>query len=189
VKAPLQVETARLVLSRPEGHDAEAIFERYASDREVTQFLGWPRHRSIAETQAFLRFSAEEWERWPAGPYLIRSRGDGRLLGGTGFGFETPDEAVTGYVLAKDAWGKGYATEALTAIVEVAPTIGVRRLHALCHPDHRASWRVLEKCGFARDRDGLHKAEFPNLAPGVLQDVACYAMLFAAGASDRSATI
>lgn len=184
MKAPLQFETARLVLSRPEGSDAEAIFERYAGDPHVTLFLGWRRHRSVADTKAFLIFSAGEWERWPAGPYLIRSRGDGRLLGSTGFGFETPDRAVTGYVLAKDAWGKGYATEALAAILELAPRIGVRRLHALCHPDHRASWRVLEKCGFVRDRNWSHQVEFPNLAPGVLQDVACYAMLFEPRASD-----
>ncbi len=111
---------------------------------------------------------------------MIRSRGDDQLLGGTGFAFETPDQAVTGYVLAKDAWGKGYATEALTAIVDVAGQIGMRRLYALCHPEHRASWRVLEKCGFVRDVTWSRQVEFPNLARGVLQDVNCYAMQFAA---------
>ena len=174
VKAPLHVETQRLRLSPPEPADAAEIFERYAGDAEVTRFLGWPRHRSLAETEAFLAFSRAEWERWPAGPYLIRSRDDGRLLGGTGFGFETPDQAVTGYVLAKEAWGQGYATEALTAIVDVALEIGVRRLDAFCHPDHRASRRVLEKCGFAHDLARSKQSEFPNLAPGVPQAVACY---------------
>jgi RimJ/RimL family protein N-acetyltransferase len=179
VKAPPQIETARLVLSRPAPGDADAIFQRYASDPDVTRFLGWPRHQSIADTQTFLAFSVREWERWPAGPYLIWSRGNGQLLGGTGFGFETPDQAVTGYVLAKDAWGKGYATEALTAIVQLARDIGVRRLKALCHPEHRNSWHVLEKCGFVRDSTWSKQVEFPNLAPGVPQDVVCYEMLFA----------
>jgi ribosomal-protein-alanine N-acetyltransferase len=183
VKAPLQIETARLLLSRPEWSDVDAIFQRYASDPDVTRFLGWPRHRSIADTQAFLGFSVEEWKRRPAGPYLIRLRGNGQLLGGTGFGFETEDQAVTGYVLAKDAWGKGFATEALTAIVQVARDIGVARLSALCHPEHRASRRVLEKCGFVRDGTWAGQVEFPNLAPGVPQDVACYEMLLAARAT------
>jgi RimJ/RimL family protein N-acetyltransferase/uncharacterized glyoxalase superfamily protein PhnB len=182
MKAPPKIETARLVLSRPERSDTETIFERYAGDPDVTRFLGWPRHRSVADTQAFLAFSAEEWERWPAGPYLIWSREDGRLLGSTGFGFEAPTDAVTGYVLAKDGWGKGYATEALTAIVDAARHIGVRRLRAFCHPDHRPSWRVLEKCGFVRDRGWSRQVEFPNLAPGVPQDVACYEMVFEANA-------
>ena len=183
VKASLHIETARLVLSPPGIREAAAMFQRYASEPEVTRFLGWPRHRSIADTHAFLEFSAQEWERWPAGPYMIRSRADGELLGGTGLGFETPDQAVTGYVLAKDAWGKGYATEALTAMVDLASQLGVRRLHAQCHPDHRASSRVLEKCGFVRDGTWSRQVGFPNLAPGVAQDVACYVRILAAGPS------
>jgi [ribosomal protein S5]-alanine N-acetyltransferase len=176
VKGPAEIVTTRLVLRPPTLTDAASIFERYASDPDVTRFLGWPRHESVAETEAFVRFSADEWVRWPAGPYLIWSRGDGRLLGGTGLAFEELDRAVTGYVLAKDAWGWGYATEALRAMVDVARQVGVKRLYALCHPEHRASWRVLEKCGFERDVDWTKPAEFPNLAPGVLQDVRCYAI-------------
>jgi ribosomal-protein-alanine N-acetyltransferase len=177
VKAPIHIDTARLVLQQPTITDAAAIFERYASDREVTRFVGWPRHRSVEDTRAFLRFSAEEWTQWPAGPYLIRSRREGQLLGGTGFGFESPHQAMTGYVLARDAWGQGYATEALEAIIEIARRIGVARLYALCHPAHRASWRVLEKCAFARHDVPKRQAEFPNLSPGVQQDVLCYAMV------------
>ena len=176
MKAPLQLATARLLLRQPQPHDADAIFERYASDPEVTGFLGWPRHRSIQDTEAFLQFSAREWERWPAGPYLIVSRADGRLLGGTGLGFETAHEAVTGYVLARDAWGKGYATEALGAMIEVAARIGVTRLTALCHPDHRLSQRVLEKCGFVRDETS-RLLEFPNLLPGVQREAFSYALI------------
>ena len=112
--------------------DAVEIFQRSASDTEVTRFLGWPRHQSVHDTEAFLRFSAQEWDQWPAGPYLIVSHSNGQLLGSTGFGFQTPREAITGYALAKDAWGKGFATEALCAIVDVAPQIGVTRLFALC---------------------------------------------------------
>lgn len=174
MKAPPQLETARLILAAPTAADADTVFERYASDPEVTKYLGWPRHQSVADTRGFLAFSAAEWKRWPAGPYLIRTRSDGRLLGSTGLGFERPDEAMTGYVLAKEAWGKGYASEVLEAMVDVARGINMRRIYALCHPQHRASWRVLEKCGFSPDRSWSKQAEFPNLAPGTLQDVMCY---------------
>lgn len=180
MKAPRQLETSRLVLQQPQATDAASIYERYASYADVTRFVSWPRHQSIADTQAFLAFSASEWERWPAGPYLIRSRGDGRLLGSTGLGFETPERAMTGYVLATDAWGRGYATEALRAVMEVARQTGVAHLFALCHPEHRASWRVLEKCGFVRDTTWSQQTEFPNLAPGVLQDVLRYGIVLEA---------
>ena len=139
------METARLVLCRPLRSDAAVIFERYASDPEVTRYLGWPRHRSVADTDTFLTFSDQEWQRWLAGPYLIRRRDDGQLLGGTGLGFETAEQAVTGYVLAQDAWGKGYATEALAAMVQLARKIGVMRLYALCHPD------TVRRGGFSRN--------------------------------------
>jgi [ribosomal protein S5]-alanine N-acetyltransferase len=178
-KAPRQFDTQRLTLIAPHPDDAEAIFERYASDPEVTTYLGWPRHRSIVETRSFLEFSALEWERWPAGPYLIRSRDDGRLLGGTGLSFKDEHTAITGYVLAKDSWGKGYASESLAAMVDLAHQLGVTRVEALCHPQHRVSWRILERAGFARE-SGYLQSEFPNLAPGVKQDTVRYALLLGA---------
>jgi ribosomal-protein-alanine N-acetyltransferase len=103
--APERVETERLILRRPRRQDAESIFRCYAADADVTRFLGWPRHESVSATRAFLEFSDAEWQQWPAGPYLVESRQDGALLGGTGLGFETAQRASTGYVFAKDAWG------------------------------------------------------------------------------------
>jgi RimJ/RimL family protein N-acetyltransferase len=176
--APERFETARLILRRPSLADAESIFSRYASDPGVTRYLSWPTHLSLEDTRRFLELSESEWQRWPAGPYLIESRGDGRLVGSTGFGFETPFRAATGYVLARDAWGLGYATEALQAIVGLAPELGIRRLYAICHSEHLASQRVLEKCRF--EREGLLRShsEFPNLKPGEPCDVLCYARVF-----------
>jgi RimJ/RimL family protein N-acetyltransferase len=97
------------------------------------------------------------------------------MLGSTGLGFETPQQAATGYVLARDAWGAGYATEALAAMRDLATRLAVDRLYALCHPEHRASARVLEKCGFLLEGTLRAYTEFPNLAPGVPADVRCYA--------------
>ena len=176
MKGPDRIETARLAFVKPAHGDAAEMFHRYAGDPDVTRYVGWPRHQSPADTETFLKFSAEQWEQWPAGPYLIRALDDGRLLGSTGFGFIGPAHAITGYVLAKDSWGAGYATESLMAMVNLARTIGVKRLTAFCHPDHRPSWHVLEKCGFTRDLNWSEKAEFPNLAPGVRQDVFRYEM-------------
>src|SRR5262245_36339550 len=170
------IETSRLVLSRPSAADADEIFVRYASDADVTRYLNWPRHRSVSDTRAFLSWSDGEWETWPAGPYLIRSRETGKLLGGTGLSFHTFQEAMTGYVLAKDSWGYGYATEALRAMIDLAWTLDVEWLFALCHPDHHASMHVLEKCGFARDTGWTRPVEFPNLDPGRPQDIVCYGL-------------
>lgn len=167
-RAPEHLETPRLVLSPPLVADVGAIFARYASDVEATRYLGWPRHTTVVMTQGFIAFSDGQWARTGMGPYVIRGKDDGRLLGGTGLTLETEGVASTGYVLATDAWGRGLATEALAAMVRVAAALGLRQLVAACHPAHVASQRVLEKGGFGRET--TQRIEFPNLAPGMAQD-------------------
>ncbi len=174
-KAPERVETRRLVLRRPGPADAEKVLARYASDPLVTRYLGFARHRSIDDTRAFLEWSDAEWARWPAGPYLVESRESGELLGSTGFGFETAGRAATGYVFAQDAWGRGFATEALRAIVTEAEVLRLPRLYALCHVDHPASAHVLDKCGFVREGVLRRHTLFPNLGRDEPSDVFCYA--------------
>jgi RimJ/RimL family protein N-acetyltransferase len=174
MKGPERLDTSRLLLRRPTLADADRVFARYASNPEVTRYLSWPTHASLEQTRAFLRFSEAEWKRWPAGPYLIESRSAMELLGSTGLSFESPVVAATGYVLARDAWGLGYASEALRAIVELACQLGVRRLYALCHPGHVRSVHVLEKCGFLCEGLLQGHAQFPNLQSGQLHDCLCY---------------
>jgi RimJ/RimL family protein N-acetyltransferase len=168
-----QIETPRLVLRRPVLADAEAVYVRYSSDPEVMRFLSRPRHQSVEEARSFLLSCDAEWRQWPAGPYLIKSRA-GRLLGSIGLHFETPTLASTGYMLAKDAWGQGYATEALSAVVTVARGTGVRRLYAVCHCSHHASARVLEKCGFIYECVLPRHLEFPNSRPVEIADCLRY---------------
>ena len=178
MKAPETIHTARLLLRKSTAGDAEAIFRRYAGDPQATRFMSWPTHTCVADTEAFLSWSDREWERWPAGPYLVLAR-DGQnqtLLGGTGLAFAAPALAATGYILARDAWGRGFATEALKAMVEIARQTGVLRLEAICHTNHSASARVLEKCGFKQEGRLAAHTEFPNLAPGIRCDVLSYAV-------------
>lgn len=168
------IETERLLLRPPIPEDVEAIFERYASDAEVTRYMGWPRHASVRDTQAFVGFSLGEWTRWGVGPLMAFDRDSGALLGSSGLVMETADRAATGYVFARDAWGRGYATESLRAMFALAAQFKIARLYALCHVDHRASWRVLEKCGFQREGVLPRHLVFPNLSREPL-DVFSYA--------------
>jgi [ribosomal protein S5]-alanine N-acetyltransferase len=168
-----RIVTDRLILRRPIAQDAAAIFAAYSHDPEVTRYLSWPRHTSIAQTGEFIEFSDAQWTRWPAGPYVIETR-NGILIGGTGFSFQTAQRAETGYVLARPYWGNGYATEALKSLIPVAAELGIRQLYAICHVEQLASCRVLEKCEFARDGIIHDYAEFPNDRPGLVQDAISY---------------
>jgi [ribosomal protein S5]-alanine N-acetyltransferase len=173
-----EIETERLVLRRPRSADARAIFERYASDPEATRYMAWLTHRSLDDTLAFLQFSDELWARWPlAGPYLVFARDGVTLLGSAGIVNDDAARAQAGYILARDAWGRGYATEALLASMEAARAAGVRRLEAGVHVDHQVSCRVLEKAGFVREgvRPG-RPTDFPNLPPEAVRDAALYTL-------------
>jgi RimJ/RimL family protein N-acetyltransferase len=56
--------------------------------------------------------------------------------------------AEVGYTLAREHWGKGYATEALQALIEyLFDGLGVTRVFGMLHPDNVASAMVLERCG------------------------------------------
>lgn len=180
-----RIETPRLVLRKPRPQDLEDIFARYARDPDVTRFLSWRTHRSLADTRAFLAASDAEWRRWPAGPYLVCSRGDERVLGSAGLRFERPFRAATGYAFAREAWGRGYATEALEAMVALAGRLAVERLYALCHVEHAASQRVLQKCQFSLEGTLRRYGDFPNLGTAEPQDMLCYARILG-GKSDLS---
>jgi RimJ/RimL family protein N-acetyltransferase len=180
-KAPEKIQTSRLLLRRPKPSDAQSVFHRYASDSGVTRYLSWPTHRSVADTLAFIALSDEEWRRWPAGPYLVMTRENGaaeEIVGSTGLFYKSVTRAVTGYVFARDAWGQGYATEALEAMVDIARQTGVERLEAICHAEHTPSAHVLEKCGFLREEVRREHFVFPNLRPQKKSDVFSYAMCF-----------
>ena len=78
MKALETIECARLALQCPQHTDAEAIFARYASDPVVTRFVGWPRHASLTDTEAFLAFSKARF--WEAPGWHSRRRTEPRLV-------------------------------------------------------------------------------------------------------------
>jgi [ribosomal protein S5]-alanine N-acetyltransferase len=164
VKLPERIETPRLVLRRPLAGDAEAVFSGWASDAIATRLMSWPRHRSVADSQAFLDFSDSEWETWPAGPYVIELASTGDLIGSCGFAFRKRELAEVGYIIARGAGDWGYASESLMAQIAAAGPLAPVTLEAAVHPDNAASLRVLEKCGFVSDGVPSVAAVFPNLA-------------------------
>jgi ribosomal-protein-alanine N-acetyltransferase len=174
---PHSIETERLVLRRPQIGDAEAVFLNYANDVEVTKYMSWPRHESIEVTEQVVEFWINQWNKSSSGAFLITDRTTGRILGSTGFDRLNAFVVSTGYILAREEWGKGYATEALEGIVSLAQDDDVQRLFAYCHHEHDKSAHVMEKCGFKYEGRLRNYMEFPNLSPGEATDVLLYAWI------------
>ena len=87
----------------------------------------------------------------PWGPLQVRERATGLAIGGAGFkGPPDADGCVeVGYGFAVSARGKGYATEAVQALCDLATARGATAVIAETHVGNTASERVLERCGFA----------------------------------------
>ncbi|MGZ5327543.1 MAG: GNAT family N-acetyltransferase [Actinomycetota bacterium] len=65
-----------------------------------------------------------------------------------------------GYLLARDAWGRGIATEAAAAIRgHAVVALGRRRLVSCIYPAHTASIRVAENVGMRHEKDFDHQGQ------------------------------
>lgn len=148
------LETPRLTLREFAEEDVEAIHV-YAGDPEVTRFTSWGPNTPEA-TAAILGGWLRDQKVSPRTEctLAIVRKEDGILIGGVGFGLTdwSKGTANFGYVLQKAAWGKGYATEASRAVVNLAfDELGLRKLVAHCEPANAASLSVLNSLGFSQD--------------------------------------
>ena len=84
----------------------------------------------------------------------VRRRGSDEFLGYCGLvvGRSTVDEPELAYELLREAHGRGYATEAVAAVVDAARATGRERLWSTVRTWNAPSFRVLGKLGFRRDR-------------------------------------
>ena len=62
-KGTQTIETPRLILRRAIREDAEPMFRNWASDPEVTKFLTWPAHSSIAVSEMVIGSWLQEYEK------------------------------------------------------------------------------------------------------------------------------
>ncbi|WP_205751824.1 GNAT family N-acetyltransferase [Cryptosporangium phraense] len=135
---------ARLLL-RPFRPTDEAAVHRYASDPEVTRYTDWGPN-TPEETAEFVRSVVDPLP--SIHPFAVVVRAEDELIGAAEVRV-LADRGELGYTLARPWWGRGYATEATTLLVDHAfGTLGLHRIDATCDPDNLASARVLTKAGF-----------------------------------------
>lgn len=122
-------------LARAAGH--EAVIRN-------TRRMPWP--YALGDAEAFLRTPQDI--RTPSLLVFAHEHGAVRLIGGVGL---TPtDEGLRelGYWITPDAWGRGYATEAARAVLDMAGALRIRGVAARHFVDNPASGGVLRKLGF-----------------------------------------
>jgi RimJ/RimL family protein N-acetyltransferase len=147
------IETRRLRL-RPFGAEDLDNFAALHSDPEVTEFI---RPLSHAEAKQRLDRDEEEWCERGHGLLAILDRSSETFLGRCGLKYWPQfDETEVGWVLRREAWGKGLATEAGRACIDWAfRDFDVPYVTAMISPANSRSVRVAERLGLTPLRDDV----------------------------------
>lgn len=155
-----RVETERMILERLRfEHGPEQL--RLLLDPRVNATL-WPRDQPPTEAEVIdgLAAKVKHWDRHGFGMWLLRDGETGEMVGRGGLQYTYTaglHDVEAGWAIVPERWGQGLATELANACVEVGfERVGLLEIVAFTLPSNVASRRVMEKSGFAYDRDIVH---------------------------------
>jgi len=145
------LETARLILRAPRLGDAKAI-ATLANDRHIAENTARiPHPYRLADAKDWIGGANKNQDE----EQYVVTLADGTLIGACGIEFRD-DAPSLGYWLGQAFWRKGYATEAVRALIDHAfSDLEHDELHASARVTNPASRHVLEKCGFQWTGVGL----------------------------------
>lgn len=139
------IRSERLFLRPAWREDAQDLHAAIADERVVRNLARAPWPYTLDDARAFVESPQDR--RHPSLLITLPGARGSRLIGGIGLSEEAAG-AQLGYWIAPEAWGHGYATEATSAILRLARTLGHEQITARHFLDNPASARVLEKVGF-----------------------------------------
>jgi RimJ/RimL family protein N-acetyltransferase len=147
------IVTPRLRLRALRADDAPALLAIF-SDPDVTRYWADPPYTGLADAEALVarveaQFAARSAFRWG----IVWREADAVLGTCSLYALEAAHRrAEVGFALAREAWGRGVASEAVAALVDFAfTTLGLHRIEADVDPRNAASLRTLERLGFRRE--------------------------------------
>lgn len=161
---PHDISTDRLLLRVPIPDDAARIFASYSQDPEVAHYLTWKPSKTLADAEHHIHDRILAWRRGNICAWSVVDTERGILIGMIELRIKG-DAADVGYVIARAEWGKGYATEALKAVIEdglAQPEI--TRVVGVCDVENIASARVMEKAGMVREGILPRHMVHPNIS-------------------------
>jgi ribosomal-protein-alanine N-acetyltransferase len=146
------LETERLRLTPVVAEDAQKIFPLMA-DAEVMAF--WD-VGEIDDPDVIANIVAGQVDEMAAGRgvyWTLHTLDGGQFIGTCDISEidRRHKRAEVGFMLGREAWGQGYALEAMQAVLAYAATQGLRRLLARTHLGNRRSETLLTKLGFVEE--------------------------------------
>lgn len=150
-KGTKTIETEQLTLRRFRMDDAQAMFDNWASEEEVTKFLTWPAHGSPEVSAMVLmdwteRYSREDYYQWAI---VLKAEGDEPIGSISAVKHDDSLGIVhIGYCIGTRWWHRGIMSEALQAVIDFFfDEVGAQRIESLHDPNNPYSGAVMRKCG------------------------------------------
>lgn len=172
-----RLATERLILRRYTLEDAAAMYENWASDPCVTEFLTWPRHDSVKTSEGILSEWIESYQNPGFYNWAIVLKEEGTFPIGNISVVKADDSvkmAQLGYCIGKKWWNHGIVSEAVEAVIHFLFTeVGMNRIEARHDPKNPNSGKVMIKCGMQYEGT-LREADCNNQG---ICDCAMYAIL------------
>ncbi len=145
--------TERLILRTHHDGDIDALYALF-TDPATMRFWGAPPWTEPSQADAMLARAAVGFAAREAIRFALVPREGGPMIGScTLFAIDAQNRrAEVGYILAREAWGKGLMHEALGALLDWGfGPLGLHRVEADVDPRNVASVKSLERLGFARE--------------------------------------
>jgi RimJ/RimL family protein N-acetyltransferase len=171
----VELRTHSLLL-RPWRTDDAPALAAACDDPEIARWIPMiPSPYTEDDARAFLESSRQNYEAGESYNLAILDPESGALLGSVGMQNKRFHVGHFGYWIAREARGRGVATEALLAICRWAVAeLGVQRLELVTDPANTASQRVADKAGFRRE--GVMRSALEYL-DGTRRDSVMFSML------------
>ena len=134
----------RLLLRPPWPEDWNHVLGGIADETIVRNLASAPWPYRSEDARKFVQLPVDP--KFPR--FLITRASDAALLGCIGIDSMDKGEVELGYWIARQHWGRGYATEAGRAVLEIAQMLGHEKIVASHFLDNPASGKVLRKLGF-----------------------------------------
>lgn len=138
--------TKRLILRRYRPEDAEVLHKCFGSDEAMYQYSGWNPYATLETSQEAVKGFIDSYRDEHFYGWVIESED---VLYGTVGAYDYKDDRIeVGFSIVRDCWGRGYATEALKAVLAyLTENEGISCVTAWCAAQNIGSRRVLEKAG------------------------------------------
>lgn len=169
------LETKRLLLRQMCVSDAADMFE-YARDEEVTRYLLWRPHESVAYTRSYLEYLGGRYRVGGHHEWAVILKDENKMIGTCGFAALDPTNRVgeLGYVLNPAYRGRELMLEAARAVLSFGfHTLQLHRIEARYMIGNDASRRVMDKLGMSFE--GVRREAM--LVKGVFRDIGICAIL------------